>query len=331
MKILVTGSAGFIGYHLSKKLLALGHKVIGVDNLNDYYDVNLKKSRLKDLGILSTDGTKHIKKGNFEFLYYDIKDKNLWEDVLINYEFDFVMHLAAQAGVRYSIENPQTYISNNINGFISVLEFCKEKEINLIYASSSSVYGDSDIKPYKETDPCLKPLSIYAMTKRANELAAFTYNHLYNLKSIGLRFFTVYGPYGRPDMAPFIFTNAAFNSTEIKVFNHGNQYRDFTYIDDIINGMILIIESGKVFNCEVYNIGKGSPIHLGYFIELIEKLSGNKIKRKYTDAQSGDTSYTYADLNKMRNDFKYNPSKSIEEGMSEFIKWYQEYNKKQYD
>lgn len=327
MKVIITGSAGFIGYHLTKQLLLEGHEVIGIDNLNDYYDVNLKFTRLKDLGVCDLKENKISKTNNFEFLHFDINDEFLWTDILSGTNADFIVHLAAQAGVRYSIQNPKTYVDNNISGLISVLEYCRKSNTKLLYASSSSVYGDSNRVPYNEEDNCVNPLSVYAMTKRANELSALTYNHLYNVQSIGLRFFTVYGPYGRPDMAPYLFTEAAFKSETVKVFNHGNQHRDFTYIDDIILGISLILNSNKEFQCEIYNIGKGDPVHLKYFLELIENITGNKLDKNYIEAQSGDTSYTFADISKMRKNFNYNPKVSIEEGMNLFVNWYKNYKK----
>lgn len=242
-QILVTGAAGFIGFHFCKKILELGHQVVGVDNLNDYYDPNLKLARLNELGISGVDvksqEIKKFKSGTLTFLKADITDDHLWETLSKEFQITSVIHLAAQAGVRYSLENPKSYIKSNIEGFLNVLEFCRYQKIDhLIYASSSSVYGMNAQQPFSEDQPCNKPVSLYAATKRSNELMAFTYHHLFGINSIGLRFFTVYGPWGRPDMAPFLFTKASFEGTPIKVFNYGKQRRDFTYIDDIIEGII---------------------------------------------------------------------------------------------
>ena len=321
MQILVTGAAGFIGFHLCKKLINEGHTVIGVDNINDYYDPALKIARLKELGVtaqLSSEFDVFDQTSNgFIFIKASIEEDKLWEFLSSNYKIASIIHLAAQAGVRYSLENPKTYIKSNIDGFLNVLEFCRNQNISdLIYASSSSVYGMESKQPFSENENCNKPVSLYAATKRTNELMAYTYHHLFGIESIGLRFFTVYGPWGRPDMAPFIFTKAAFEGTEIKVFNQGNQKRDFTYIDDIVNGIIQIYDQRtKIEGAEVCNIGQGKPQGLGEFISQIEKSTDKELAKKYVEAQPGDVKITYADTNKLSNKFSYIPKVPLREGI----------------
>lgn len=333
MKVLVTGAAGFIGFHLSKKLLVEGYQVIGVDNLNDYYDPNLKLGRLKELGIFGVDleSTK-IKAYNSEgltFLKSDIVDDALWKLLAEKYQIDSIIHLAAQAGVRYSLENPKAYIKSNVEGFLNVLEFCRHQEIqHLIYASSSSVYGMDSKQPYQEDEACNKPVSLYAATKRSNELMASTYHHLYGIKSMGLRFFTVYGPWGRPDMAPYLFTKAAFGGKTIKVFNHGNQKRDFTYIDDIINGMLNIFkQKEKIEGAEICNIGQGNPVALMDFIESIEYTTEKELEKEFVDAQAGDVTVTFCDIGKLEVNYKYRPQIDLHSGIENFVFWFKDYYK----
>ncbi len=333
MKILVTGAAGFIGFHLSDKLINKGYEVVGLDNINDYYIQQLKYDRLKELGIHEiVEGKVQYQSDSkpFTFIKGDLEDVSLWENYIKPLGITHIIHLAAQAGVRYSLENPRAYISSNISGFLNVLEFCREQKINhLIYASSSSVYGMNSQQPFSESERCDQPVSLYAATKRANEMMAFTYHHLYGINSMGLRFFTVYGPWGRPDMAPILFTKAAYEGKAIKVFNHGNQSRDFTYIDDIVNGIISIYEKKEevVKGAPVCNIGNGSPVDLMGFIRAIEKETGIELKKEYTDAQPGDVAITFADTSKLSKEVNYNPSVNISEGVKKFIDWYKTYNK----
>lgn len=332
MKILVTGAAGFIGFHLCDKLLKMGHDVVGLDNINDYYTPQLKYDRLKELGItnVKSEQTEYISNINsFVFIKGDLEDITLWDDIIRPLNISHIIHLAAQAGVRYSIENPRTYISSNISGFINVLEFCRQNTINhLIYASSSSVYGMNSSQPFSENERCDKPVSLYAATKRANEMMAFTYSHLYGINSMGLRFFTVYGPWGRPDMAPMLFTKAAYTNKPIKVFNHGNQSRDFTYIDDIINGIVSVFNKKEevVVGATVCNIGNGSPVDLMEFIGAIEKETGVVLEKEFVDAQPGDVAITFADTSKLSTEVNYNPSVNISQGVNYFIDWYKKYN-----
>ncbi|MCE7053712.1 NAD-dependent epimerase/dehydratase family protein [Algoriphagus sp. AGSA1] len=333
MQILVTGAAGFIGFHLCNRLIKEGHNVVGVDNLNSYYDPNLKLARLAELGIIGINQNDSsfptLVAGDFTFIKADIEDDSLWSFLADDFGITSIIHLAAQAGVRYSLENPKAYIKSNIEGFLNVLEFCRNKAIdNLIYASSSSVYGMESKQPFSEEENCNKPVSLYAATKRSNELMAYTYHHLFNINSIGLRFFTVYGPWGRPDMAPFIFTKAAFEGSEIRVFNQGNQKRDFTYIDDIIAGIIQIFgQSEKIDGAEVCNIGQGRPLGLGDFIHQIEDSTGKILSKKYIEAQPGDVQVTYADTHNLREKFSYLPKIHLKEGIENFVKWYVEYYK----
>ncbi|MFC5623260.1 NAD-dependent epimerase/dehydratase family protein [Algoriphagus winogradskyi] len=333
MQILVTGAAGFIGFHLCKKLIDDGHTVIGVDNINDYYDPTLKIGRISQLGIdrelsLPFD-IEESTNSDFTFIRSNIEEDYFWEKLALDFTIDAIIHLAAQAGVRYSLENPKAYIKSNIDGFLNVLEFSRYHKIsNLIYASSSSVYGMESEQPFSEQESCNKPVSLYAATKRSNELMAYTYHHLFGITSIGLRFFTVYGPWGRPDMAPFIFTKAAFEGTEIRVFNQGNQKRDFTYIDDIVNGIVQIFDQkAKIEGAEVCNIGQGKPLGLGDFISLIEECTGKELAKKYVEAQPGDVQVTFANTEKLESTFAYQPKIELKNGINEFVKWYINYYK----
>jgi len=316
-RFLITGAAGFIGYHLSKKLLSNGCMVLGLDNINDYYNIKLKISRLEHL--------KEYK--NFRFDKVDISDRDTTEKIFQSYNPEKVINLAAQAGVRYSLENPQAYIDANVTGFLNILECCKNNDVeNLVYASSSSVYGSNSKIPFSENDRIDKPISIYAATKAANELMAHTYSHLYGLNTTGLRFFTVYGPWGRPDMALFIFVDKIKNGQPIQVFNNGKMKRDFTYIDDIIDGIILAVNENKF--CEIFNLGNNKSEKLLDMISIIEEQLGEKAKIEFKGMQPGDVKKTYANINHSKNLLGYNPSITIKEGIPRFIDWYKSYYKK---
>jgi UDP-glucuronate 4-epimerase len=332
MRILVTGAAGFIGYHLCQLLVENGIEVVGIDNINDYYDVSLKYSRLLKLGITKEEIENEIlvssqhKTKSFKFIKLDIQNKTSIERIFKEFKFDAVCNLAAQAGVRYSIENPMAYIESNIIGFMNVLECCREFNINkLVYASSSSVYGNNTKIPFSTSDNVDNPISIYAATKKSNELMAHTYSHLFNIETIGLRFFTVYGPWGRPDMAFFLFTDAILNNRKIKVFNNGNLSRDFTYIDDIVAGIFetLINKAPKKYN--IYNIGNSKPIKLLDFIDSLESNLEIKADKDFMDMQPGDVEKTWADISELQRDFNYNPKTDINTGISNFVDWYKSY------
>lgn len=325
---LVTGAAGFIGYFLSKKLLEQGCKVIGIDNLNDYYDVNLKRERLKLLNSY----------GNFSFLKEDISDKCAVFRIFEAYRPDIIINLAAQAGVRYSLENPDVYIQSNIIGFYNILEACRNYPVDhLVYASSSSVYGANKKVPFEENDFVDHPVSLYAATKKSNELMAYTYSHVFDIPMTGLRFFTVYGPLGRPDMAYYSFTKSFFDNKEIKVFNDGDAendlYRDFTYIDDIVEGIerILPIPPQKQVPHEIYNIGNNQPEKLTVFIETLEHCLSTKLERKilfnkkYEALQPGDVPVTFASTDRLEAAVGFKPKTSIHEGLQKFVDWYVEY------
>jgi len=332
MKILVTGTAGFIGYYIAKYLLELGEEVVGIDNINDYYDVRLKYARLEETGIYRSD----IREGvliqsktysKYKFCKISLEDRVQIENLFANNEFDIVCNMAAQAGVRYSIENPYSYINSNIVGFINILECCRHHNIkHLVYASSSSVYGLSTDVPFSEELKVDNPVSLYAATKKSNELMAYTYSKLYNIPTTGLRFFTVYGPWGRPDMAPMIFAGNIINEKEINVFNNGNLSRDFTYIDDIIKGIIKVLSSPstKDIPYEIYNIGCSSPVKLFDFISIMEEEIGKNAKKIFLPMQKGDVYQTYADTSKLERDFKYKPTTTLKTGIHEFVKWYKE-------
>lgn len=322
-KILVTGAAGFIGFHLSKSLLEKGVEVVGYDNINDYYDVNLKYARLAILE----------KFEKFTFVKGDLADKTAVDKLFQNNKFDIVVNLAAQAGVRYSIENPQAYIDSNVIGFFNILEACRNNPVeHLLYASSSSVYGNQQKTPFSTDDDVNKPISLYAATKKSNELMAYTYSHLYKIPSTGLRFFTVYGPYGRPDMAYFSFTQKIMKGETIKIFNNGDMYRDFTYVDDIVRGVENMLcnppEADKNGDrATVYNIGNNSPEKLMYFIETLEKALGKTAEKEFLPMQLGDVYQTYADVDPLIEKFGFKPSTTIEEGLSKFVQWYKSYYK----
>ena len=345
MKILVTGTAGFIGYHLAKKLLELGHKVIGYDNINDYYDVSLKYARLNELGIKQDEVKENLlvqssTYAKHKFIKSNLENAEIMNKLFEDEKFDAVCNLAAQAGVRYSIENPHAYIQSNVVGFMNILEACRNYGVkNLSYASSSSVYGLNKSQPFKTTDMTDTPISLYAATKKSNELMAHTYSHLYHMQTTGLRFFTVYGPWGRPDMAPMLFADAISNDRPIKVFNNGEMNRDFTYIDDIVDGIIKVIDLGlnpntpvskeqvgynpSAFN--VYNIGNNSPISLMEFIETIENSIGKKAEKNFLPMQDGDVVSTYADVSGLINDFGYKPDTKLADGIGTFVKWYKDF------
>jgi UDP-glucuronate 4-epimerase len=337
MKILVTGAAGFIGAATSKRLLSRGDEVVGIDNINDYYDVNLKQARLDDINM-------HPASGNFTFLELAVEDRVAMENLFKDHGFERVVHLAAQAGVRYSIENPHAYVDSNIVGFMNVLEGCRHHHIqHLVYASSSSVYGMSKIMPFSEEHNVDHPVSLYAASKKANELMAHTYSHLYGLPTTGLRFFTVYGPWGRPDMAPFKFTKAILNDDPIDVYNYGNHRRDFTYIDDIVEGVVRSLDTVATINNQwdpnapsaststapyrVYNIGAQTPVNLLDFIEAIERAVGKKVTKNMLPMQPGDVPDTYADVSALMTSTDYRPQTKLEDGIKAFVDWYRQFYK----
>ncbi len=336
MKILVTGTAGFIGSHLAIKLLERGDEVVGLDNINDYYDVNLKYARLNELGILKEEIIENelISSKTYpkhKFVKMDLSDTENIYKLFETEKFDTVCNLAAQAGVRYSLENPHAYIDSNIKGFMNILEACRHNDVkNLCYASSSSVYGLNKSQPFKTTDKTDTPISLYAATKKSNELMAHIYSHLFGISTTGLRFFTVYGPWGRPDMAPMLFTNAILNDEEIKVFNHGDMSRDFTYIDDIVDGIIKVIDNpvktkSNLAPYKIYNIGNNSPIQLLDFIKTLEKSIGIEAKKNFLPMQDGDVESTYADVEDLIKDFNYKPNTKLADGIEEFVKWYKDF------
>ncbi len=340
MKILITGTAGFIGFHLANRLLEQGVEIVGIDNINDYYPAELKYARLKEAGISADAENWHTKitsskYPNYSFVRMSLEDREQISQLFENEKFDMVCNLAAQAGVRYSIENPHAYIQSNIVGFANILEACRHNNIkHLVYASSSSVYGNSAKMPLSVTDPVDNPVSLYAATKKSNELMAHTYSHLYDIPTTGLRFFTVYGPWGRPDMAYFSFTKAIMGGTPIKVFNHGDLFRDFTYIDDIVEGIIKILNAPpqKATNKQqqntpykVHNIGNSTPVQLMEFIETIEKALEKEAKKEYHDMQPGDVYKTYADVSELEKDFGYSPNTPLKKGIGEFVKWYKNF------
>ena len=333
-KVLVTGAAGFIGSHLSKRLLDRGDEIVGLDNLNDYYDVGLKKARLSRL-----EG-----EVGFRFVQLDLADRAGMADFFQRERFQHVVNLAAQAGVRYSLTNPHAYVDSNITGFVNVLEGCRHSEVeHLVYASSSSVYGANTRMPFSVHHNVDHPISLYAASKKANELMAHTYSHLYGLPTTGLRFFTVYGPWGRPDMALFLFTKAILEGEPIDVFNHGRMKRDFTYIDDIVEGVVRVLDRVAVPNTswsgdapdpgtsnapyQLYNIGNNNPVELMQFIEAIEKALGRKAEKNFLPLQPGDVPATYADVDDLVKDVGFCPGTSIEDGVQRFVEWYRTYYK----
>jgi UDP-glucuronate 4-epimerase len=320
MRILVTGVAGFIGFHTARRLCSDGHQVIGIDNLNNYYSVELKQARLSQLAECR----------NFQFQLLDVADKQALLDLFAEKEFEQVVHLAAQAGVRYSIDHPDTYAQSNLVGFLNVLEACRARmPAHLIYASSSSVYGLNDHLPYATTDPVDQPVSFYAATKRANELMAHAYSHLYGIPATGLRFFTVYGPWGRPDMALFKFTDAILKGRTIDVYNDGAMSRDFTYIDDIVEGLVRLIplpptdETGA--RNKVYNIGFGAPVKLLEFVECIEEALGIRAIKNFMPLQPGDVVNTWADTRELEERVGFRPQVTVSTGVQSFVDWYRNY------
>lgn len=331
-KVLITGAAGFIGFHLSRKLLTLGYSVTGLDNINDYYDINLKNSRLEIL----------LKSENFKFHQINLTEKVKLDQLFAEIQFDYVVNLAAQAGVRYSIQNPYAYLESNLQGFLNILEASRNNKIkHLVYASSSSVYGANKKMPFSIHDNVDHPISLYAASKKSNELMAHTYSALFSLPTTGLRFFTVYGPYGRPDMALFLFTKAIIEGKPIDVYNHGRMKRDFTYVDDIVESIARLIPKITKPNTEwngltpdpatsfapyrVFNIGNSSPVELMHFIEVIEEKLGKKAIKNLLPIQDGDVPATFADVEDLIREVDFKPSTSVEDGISKFIEWYVQY------
>ena len=331
-KVLVTGAAGFIGFHLCRRLLAEGHEVVGLDNLNDYYDVTLKKNRLDRLKALA----------GFTFVKCDLEDTESVRDLCEEKGFDVVVNLAAQAGVRYSLVNPHAYINANVVGFVNILEACRYTKVkHLVYASSSSVYGANTTMPFSVHHNIDHPVSLYAASKKSNELMAHVYSHLYNVPCTGLRFFTVYGPWGRPDMALFLFTRAILENQPIQIFNHGKMLRDFTYIDDIVEGVVRVMgklpqpnpdwsarhpDPGTSYTpYKIYNIGNNSPVELMAFVEAVEEALGMTAQKEYLDLQAGDVPATYADVDDLMKDVGFKPETPIKKGIQRFVDWYREY------
>lgn len=335
--VFITGVAGFIGYHLAEKLIEKNIKVVGIDNINDYYTVQLKYDRLKELGInqefASNFGQKVLSSKHEEkmiFYRMNLEDKESLAQLFKTYSFDAVVNMAAQAGVRYSIENPDAYGQSNLVGFLNILECCRNYNVKkLLYASSSSIYGNSSDVPFSTNQNVDHPISLYAATKKANELMAHAYSHLYNFQTIGLRFFTVYGPWGRPDMAMFLFTDAILNHQPLKVFNHGDLSRDFTYIDDIIQGIDKILEDKNTNEkYQLYNIGNSKPVQLMDFIKEIEKSTGEKAILEMYPMQAGDVNQTWADVQELKDKFGYNPHYPVDKGVYNFVQWYRKYYNK---
>ena len=327
MKILVTGVAGFIGYHLAKSLINANYDLVGIDNLNSYYDLDLKKARLTNL-----------KKLNFSFYKIDICDQKKLENLFLKNNFDVIIHLAAQAGVRYSIENPQEYIQSNINGFFNILELSRHNNIkHLIFASSSSIYGENENLSFEESQITDSPKNLYAASKKSNELISYSYANLFKLPCTGLRFFTVYGPWGRPDMAYFKFVKNIYDGKPIEIYGQGKMYRDFTYIDDIIEGILKILNNGPPFlheknvktlnktPWEIYNLGNNKSVSLEKFVNTIELLTEKKPTKIYLDLQPGDMKFTLADISKAQKKLNFNPQTSIKDGLFKFIEWYKSF------
>lgn len=347
MKILVTGAAGFIGFHTVMRLLERGDEVIGLDNINDYYDVNLKYGRLAETGIdrEAVDWYKFVqseKYVRYRFIRANLEDKQVIQMLFANEHFDKVINLAAQAGVRYSIQNPYAYVSSNVDGFLNILEGCRNYGVrHLVYASSSSVYGLNGKVPFSEHDSIAHPVSLYAATKKSDELMAHTYSHLYGIPATGLRFFTVYGPWGRPDMSPFLFADAILNGRPIKVFNHGDMWRDFTYIDDIVEGVLRVLDhvatpvtewdaqhpdpATSTASYRIYNIGNSQPIRLMDFIAAIEQACGHEAVKEFLPMQPGDVYQMYADTTLLQTEMGYKPCMDIVEGVRRTVEWYKDF------
>ncbi len=342
MKVLVTGSAGFIGFHVAKRLLERGDTVVGIDNINEYYDVNLKYARLAESGISReaehwNTRVQSMRYPEYAFVRMNLEDHEGLMRLFKKEKFDRVVHLAAQAGVRYSLENPYSYIESNIVGFLDILEVCRHKNVeHLVYASSSSVYGSNSKTPFSTDDSVDHPISLYAATKKSDELMAHAYSHLFGLPTTGLRFFTVYGPWGRPDMALFIFAKAILENKPIKLFNNGNMVRDFTYIDDIVEGVVRTLDTiskpceppdiapsrSSTAPYRVYNIGNGTPVELGTCIALLERYLGKEVKKELYPMQAGDVPRTEADVTDLVKDIGYRPSTKVEEGIKRFVEWF---------
>lgn len=347
MRILVTGTAGFIGFHVAKYLLERGDEVIGIDSINDYYDVEIKYARLAETGILREEIEYGIVVGSekypkYRFIRLKLEDKDGLDGLFAEYQFDAVINLAAQAGVRYSLENPYAYVDSNIYGFMNILEECRHNNIgHLVYASSSSVYGIHEKMPFSTSDNVDHPISLYAATKKSNELMAHTYSHLYRVPTTGLRFFTVYGPWGRPDMALFIFTKAILSGKSFQVFNDGHMRRDFTYIDDIVEGVVRVLDrppqgdpqwspedpdpGSSPAPYKIYNIGNGSPVDLMEFIKTLEKTIDRKAHIEFMPMQPGDVPATWADCSDLKRDTGYAPNSSVHYGIEQFVHWYRDF------
>lgn len=343
-KILITGVAGFIGFHIARHLTFLGYEVIGLDNINNYYDVNLKYDRLNEMGIIrstirNNEHTSSVSFQNFQFIKADITDSDFIMNFMRSEQFNYVIHLAAQAGVRYSLENPSVYTLTNINGFLNILEGCRYSNIqHLIYASSSSVYGLNGLLPFSEKQATDHPVSLYAATKKANEMMAHSYSHLFNFPTTGLRFFTVYGPWGRPDMALYLFAEAIYNDRPINIFNWGRMIRDFTYIDDIVESIYRLLQrppapypdwnnqlldhSTSSAPYRIFNIGNSVPVELMTYIEELERCLGKTAAKKFMDMQPGDVLATHSDSTALENYIQFKPRTSVEEGVRKFVKWF---------
>lgn len=340
MKILVTGAAGFIGFFVAKALLEKGHTLVGLDNINDYYDIDLKYARLKELGVRRQDAEqRHLLAQSglhplFQFVRMDLEDRTALPHLFEEHGFEVVCNLAAQAGIRYSLEKPEAYVDSNIVGFLNLLECCRHHSVqHLVYASSSSVYGLNTKVPFEIADKVDHPISIYAATKRSNELMAHTYSHLFGFPTTGLRFFTVYGPWGRPDMAYYKFTQNILDNTPIPIFNYGNLSRDFTFVDDIVNGLVIIIEKGfrphdnTAKMAALYNIGRGQPINLMDFVKTIGKHVNKEVQMKMLPMQDGDVHTTWADTTALEKNYGYAPQVDLDIGVQKFIAWYMAYKK----
>ncbi len=332
-KVLVTGTAGFIGFHLASRLLQEGYSVVGLDVVNDYYDVNLKYARLAEHGITKdrivyNQLVQSEKFDRYAFIKLDLADHDTVVEFMQEQQFDYVVNLAAQAGVRYSLENPRAYTHSNIDGFLSILEGCRYSGVkHLVYASTSSVYGLNTEMPLSEDQKTDKPMALYAATKKANELMAHSYSHLFKLPTTGLRFFTVYGPWGRPDMALFLFADAILQDKPINVFNHGNMVRDFTYVDDIVESITRLIPKPALENedkvpCQVFNIGNSSPVKLMAYIEALEQALGKTAQKNFMDIQAGDVPATHADVTKLEEYVHFRPKTSVNDGVNNFVRWF---------